>query len=461
MRVSRLLAIAAVAASFGTGPVEAQSLSEKTVPAEFPPASYTGRQYVDSEGCVFVRAGIDGNTTWVPRVTRGRKVICGFKPSLPSARSAQSEPQPRAEPQPRSAPETQPARRVETQARQTAPARAVRRAPVAEPRQPAPRTAPTVAAGPAKPRSKAAAPSKRVTKKVPAPTAETSCKGLSKVSQRYAGTSGVRCGPQTVPHVTYLSGGGGTGAKARPMGDAAISPRITGGAAHGARTAATSPVVTEKQVARLPGSTRIVPRHVHEKQVKAHGIAVPEGYKKVWDDDRLNPYRAHQTVRGKARMEVIWSRTVPRYLIERETGRDVTYKYPGLQYPYTSFAEQRAAGVTVVTQGQVVPDPVRVTRSAGAAPRTVVSTQSAPAPKKIRAASHRFVQAGVFRDRAQAEQAARRLANTGLPARMGRLTRGDETYSLVLAGPFRTQPDLQHALRQVRGAGFANARLRK
>ncbi|WP_299851634.1 hypothetical protein [uncultured Roseovarius sp.] len=82
MSISRVFAAAAIAVTFNLNSAQAQTLSNGLIPAEFPPSSYKGRQYVDSEGCVFIRAGVDGNVTWIPRVTRSRKAICGFQPTF-------------------------------------------------------------------------------------------------------------------------------------------------------------------------------------------------------------------------------------------------------------------------------------------------------------------------------------------------------------------------------------------
>lgn len=50
-------------------------------PAELPPADYAGQQYVDSKGCMFVRAGTAAATIWVPRVSREGSPACDNPPS--------------------------------------------------------------------------------------------------------------------------------------------------------------------------------------------------------------------------------------------------------------------------------------------------------------------------------------------------------------------------------------------
>ena len=57
-------------------------------PAELPPAGFKGEQYVDSTGCVFLRAGVGERVTWVARISRERRQMCGLAPSLAPAAAA-------------------------------------------------------------------------------------------------------------------------------------------------------------------------------------------------------------------------------------------------------------------------------------------------------------------------------------------------------------------------------------
>jgi cell division protein FtsN len=492
MQVKRILASAVIAASMGIGFVQAQDLADVEVPAEFPPSSYEGRQYVDSRGCVYVRAGIDGNTSWVPRVSRDRKAICGFKPTLagqPAAKT-QTASAPTAKPeqievQPAPQPKAQPAQQRTAQTRVVKrPAQAKTAPRVTKPTttKTAPKTIKVVRRFVKAPEPKPKMQPKRTAKTVTAPEGQPACQGASAISREYYRTApgvAVRCGPQATPHAWVVqSRSARANAMRAPRGaqvatynsaQATRQPEVRSAAPRTRRTATTS-------------GLRVAPRHVYQTQKNSTvGISVPDGYKRVWDDDRLNTKRAHQTLTGKAQMEVGWSKTVPRYLINRNTGRDITYMYPGLQYPYTSFEAQRAAGVTIATRGRVTQLPQRVVRtSRGAtvstrqtAPRTTTvstrsaspeatqvkrATKAAPQKKMVRKAARPYVQIGAFRDAGQAQRAAQRLANSGLPTRMGRVTRGGESFAMVKVGPFRTQPQLDRALRKVRRKGYGQAR---
>jgi hypothetical protein len=89
MRARLILAVAVWVLS-GQGAMAEHSLDPQG-PAELPPESFTDVQYVDSTGCVFLRAGLNGKVTWIPRVTKDRGPLCGYAPSLaPSAPAGQA-----------------------------------------------------------------------------------------------------------------------------------------------------------------------------------------------------------------------------------------------------------------------------------------------------------------------------------------------------------------------------------
>lgn len=360
MNLSRVFAAAAIAASFSLNTAQAQSLNKGLVPAEFPPVSYKGRQYVDSEGCVFIRAGIDGNVTWVPRVTRNRKVICGFQPTF-TRQAAAPQAAAAVEPAPATAPKRQQvARKTQASVQQ-----------------------PVVPANQGR---------------------QAACRGGSAVSQHYVGRvgDGVRCGPQDDTFATRVRRDNDRGAQVNVYRQARAEPE------------------------------RVVPRHVYEQsQTNGPAITVPQGYKPAWDDDRLNPNRAHQTLAGKAQMDQIWSETLPRKLIAREDGGATT------TYKSTEYVSVGSGSSTMTLS----------TRST-----------SVKAPRK---ASHRYVQAGVFQSDTSARAAAKRLAKTGLPVRIGKVVHKGVSYPTVFAGPFRTQAQLDGAFDRVVASGYRNARLRK
>ncbi len=77
--VSVALAVGAMSGSAAF----AQTEDAIPAPAEVPPASYDDATYVDSLGCAYARAAVNGAVTWVPQLGADRKPLCGLAPSLP------------------------------------------------------------------------------------------------------------------------------------------------------------------------------------------------------------------------------------------------------------------------------------------------------------------------------------------------------------------------------------------
>jgi hypothetical protein len=441
MKLNDFLAIFAISGVLVAGAANAQIREQQ--PAEFPPASYKGKQYVDSSGCVFIRAGIDGDVSWVPRVTRNRKTICGFKPSLGATVAAAA---------PAAAPKAKPVQIT----LDAAPAAAVPAPPSAvKPRVVAPvvvRQTAVRRVAPPKPPVKAKpvviAPAPVAAPARVAQSTASACPGASAISQRYLQSSSgvaVRCGPQAAPVV-------GTGVVRQAPSKVIVTHQKP------MRTAA------PQYASNVTATTRIAPKHVVQNRVNTQNVTVPHGYKKVWKDGRLNPKRAEQNLQGRSDMLLIWTQTVPRRLIDQNSGRDVTASVP-LVYPYTNVAEQRRAlgEVTIVQRnGQTVKRIVRHSKAKPAVRKPVYSTRSAPVKankpaKAAQVAGKRYVQIGTYRSSANAQKAAQQIARMGMPARIGKHRKNGKRYMTVQAGPFNGSHAMQGAMKKLRGAGYRDA----
>lgn len=450
VRVFSMVALVAAATATWVLPVDAQTTRFRE-PAEFPPASFTGTQYVDSRGCIFVRAGVAGATTWVPRVSSDRRNLCGAQPTFANGVPASAGTTAQAALPPGAtlitappvaaaagaAPATPPATATPTQPVQRP---SVARVAPAAPSTPVARVNARVSPQPPVMAQRPGAPMRTIASITTPPV-------LNRTQQQAAArpaagqmassvsrcAAGVRCGPQTEDPVSRADG---TGRRAE-------APVIA---------------LNRRAQASLDPQTRIVPRHVAEAQANAASAAVvPPGYRPVWQDDRLNPYRTHGTVAGKAAMDLVWTQTVPRRLIDRRSGRDMTAYNPNLVYPYTDLATQVRAAVpvgdraTVSTSGTQKAKPQR---QVAAAPR--VSTR-ATAPSAPKALTGRFVQVGAFADPANAERTIRRLQAAGLPVSVQRSSSKGKPVQVILAGPFGNAATLSQGLTAARSAGFRDA----
>lgn len=410
MKITRVIALAVIVASAGVAMTHAQSLRKAVQPAEFPPSSYNGTQYVDSRGCVYVRAGISGNVTWVPRVTRSRQQICGQSPSIAGAVASTA---------PKVKPSAKPVQITLGAAKApTAIAPVIK--PVAKTAKPKVRKTAAVVAVPK---------TKRVRVIEPAPVKKPVVIAATSVKRKVV--------------------------RIQPPAKRVVIAQPT-------RRTVTVRRVGVAEASTISGATRVVPKHVYENRQNTQNLRVPKGYRTVWEDDRLNPKRAEQSIAGQAQINLVWTRTVPRRLVDTTSGRDVTASTP-LVYPYVDRAVQaRDLGTVSIVHrdGQVLK---RIVRNADTAKvrQPVVSSRSAPTGqlKKTKALAAQYVQVGTFGQQDNAQTAAKRIKRMGLPVRIGKYTRSGKTYRIVLAGPFGS--DAARALAKLRAAGYKGAALRR
>ncbi|MCC6006740.1 MAG: SPOR domain-containing protein [Rhodobacteraceae bacterium] len=495
-----MLAVTAAFFAFGSHPQPAMAqqwtLANIGGPRNPPPPDFRGREFVDSRGCVFIRAGSGAVTNWVPRVDRGRRVLCGQPPT----RVASAGP------------------RVTTidagglAAAGTAQPTGTRTAALAAPvrqvtRQPA--AQPTGAPGPTVFETETSRAREEGRLRVPAAAApglvvasgapRAPATGAQAAATRVANATcpdgrpaihdglTVRCGPQGIHPGDFVRQQGGTTRGAAPTTAPVVAP------GRAAPSVGTCPDGRPAMHDGLP--VRCGPQPIHPGDfVRQQGgrtgaviapgaTTIPAGYVALNAAGQPNPASGRGTAAGDAATDLVWTRTVPRRLIERSTGRDVTMVYQGVTYPALpgTMQPQRsggpAAAVGSSTPRMVVPpQPVRVVGDSGATaqPTRVVaaSTRAAPAasvtmssrspdpsaaPRAATANSGSLVQVATFGEPANATRTRARFEAAGMPVQTRNLSRGGRALQIVYLGPFADESQLNAALRAARGAGFRDA----
>ena len=368
-----------VTVSFLGTAAQAMSLAQAGEPAERPPASFAGDQYVDSRGCVYLRVGDEGAVSWVPRLSQDRQVMCArHTEGAWAAGSARSAVVP-----------------VEPQTNRGEVTRVVR----------------------------------------------VNCLEGSTVTQVDLGngqTVPVNCSPGQTEAVSYLvdhDNAERTRVIAAPPGAMVDVQPLTDPVVASAGQSAEIPVkgyrggyrvVAREDVDRFPAGTRVAPPTYPASNAK---VVVPSGYRKVWDDDRLNPNRGVQTVEGMRQTRMVWTDTVPRRLVSE----------------------------TTVTLHGAKAGAARSNPKSSASMQETVTTRAQPSAPTPQATGHRYVQVGRYASPANAKATIAKLRALGLRVSSATSKRGGKTVKTVLAGPFQTQSDLRSALLRLRASGFSDA----
>ena len=282
----KIIAVAAWVVMAAGSSAVAQTVAQIGGPRELPPASFQGQQYVDSRGCVFLRAGYGGRVSWVPRVDSRRQALCGFPPTFgPHPIEVAEEP---------SAPvATDPGPPMETVASAMMP----RAVTVVAPRVVIPVFAETKAA----------------------PYADTRPTGTYEVAATGPGKGKIGC-YTSVPVAERVKLSNGGTAVVCTRGDGGVSgwrpPIYPAGAGVGA--ALSDPMLVARDAGGVSG---MVAAGDYSAQAAAAVPVPPKGYKLAWDDDRLNPARGKGTALGQAAQDQVWTRDVPAVLVAEQPGK--------------------------------------------------------------------------------------------------------------------------------------------
>ena len=332
----------------------AAAAAQALQPAEAPPAGFQGDVYVDSRGCVFLRAGFGNATTYVPQLDVERRPICGSiaaapppaRPSAPGADAPETAEAPEPRPEDLALTDVEPATFFSGRAAGPPPARSA----VEEPARRVVAATPRVVA--ATPRAPFRAP---VVEATP-------------VKMEYA--------PQGHGHAPLYIPGPTVGGQVTHVG-----PSHSGG------------VVAD-------GGGYVVLGHVRKA---VPDVPVPHGYRRAWEDGRLNPYRGPRSFEGAAQSGRVWTFDVPRELKERP-----------------------------------------------------IHTVLVPADRAPKYARGRTVYVGGVRDAAAAHRIQDRLRGFGIGTAFHP---GPDGLIIVVAGPYGAEQAAAGALRRVHAAGYHGARL--
>ena len=285
MRAFPLLLACSVVVS---GPVVASAQSDVvvagTTPAEVPPSAFNGRQYVDSAGCVFVRAGQGDVVAWMPRLTRSNEPLCGYAPTNIEATQR---------------PETAAVTAASATPTATQLASVKEVTLVSAPRLGASNTSPVLIATATdvvmRPATRAAcgATALRLGHRIGCDTASED--GSSNLVA-------IQIPPQTRNSTHGLEGLNGKDLRRTAPARIVVASDATYSFSSGAQgTVIVGSVETAKRLSR-----------------DTQRIAVPRGYKEAWTDGRLNVFRGVGTDNGTSQMRRTWTESVPQRLIEQD-----------------------------------------------------------------------------------------------------------------------------------------------